>query len=138
MSRSEKRARTHLIGVRVTPDELAHASRLAVRDGLTVSGLFRSKVLDTPQPRQSLRNPRPGVAVADPKDLARVLGAIGRIGNNVNQLARVANAGSWPDAQTLAEACADIRDMRRALMQALGVPSPDDDGPPSPASGPRP
>lgn len=54
MSRSEKRARTHLIGVRVTPDELAHASRLAVRDGLTVSGLFRSKVLDMIQPARGI------------------------------------------------------------------------------------
>jgi hypothetical protein len=132
MSRSEKRERTQFVGVRLTPDELAHASRLALGEGLSLAGLFRSKVIATPAPRQSLRNPAAGVPLAEPEDLARVLGAVGRIGNNINQLARVANAGSWPEAGALGEAAADIRAMRRLLMRALGVPAADDPGRPAP------
>ena len=57
----------------------------------------------------------------DQQELARLLGTVGKIGANVNQLAHRANLGSWPEAQLLHEAAADIQWMRRTLMLALGV-----------------
>ena len=54
-------------------------------------------------------------------ELARVLGAIGRVGSNINQLAHVANAtGALPQCQELAAIRADVMAMRAALMRALG------------------
>ena len=59
------------------------------------------------------------------------MGAVGKIGSNVNQLARAANAGSWPDSRLIAQACEDIRWMRNALMRAFGI-TPPPDGPAGP------
>ena len=64
--------------------------------------------------------------VKDEKALAEVLACLGasRIGNNLNQLAKAANSGSFYfDRETKAQintACGDIRVMRQLLMHALG------------------
>ncbi|HWH73027.1 MAG TPA: plasmid mobilization relaxosome protein MobC [Methylibium sp.] len=73
-------------------------------------------------PRKVHRRP-----VKDDEALARVLGALGnaRLSNNLNQLARAANAGALPvtpeTMQALIAACRDVRDMRAGLMAALGL-----------------
>lgn len=115
MAGSEKRKRRHQISVRFEPREYAELIHRADKAGLSVAGYFRSAVLQTPPPRQSRRPP------VDKIELAKVLGALGKIGSNVNQLARVANAGSWPEAGAIYEAQADIRTMRLTLMEALGI-----------------
>jgi hypothetical protein len=68
----------------------------------------------------------PGRPTADQELLGRILASFGRIGSNVNQLARVANAGSWPDSRLLKQACDDIRIIRDTLFRALGFTPPDD------------
>lgn len=65
--------------------------------------------------------------VKDHKALAEVLACLGasRIANNLNQLARAANSGSFYfDRETKAQinaACGDIQVMRQLLMSALGM-----------------
>ena len=65
--------------------------------------------------------------VKDQKALAEVLACLGasRIANNLNQLAKAANSGSFYfDRETKAQinaACGDIRVMRQLLMTALGM-----------------
>ena len=71
-----------------------------------------------------------GTSVVE-QELARLMAAIGRIGSNVNQLARMANAGSWPDSRLLKQACDDIRIMRDTLIRAFGMTPPDDPPPPA-------
>lgn len=112
---SEKRKRDFRVTIRL--DEAEHDSVFdrADKAGLTLSGYFRFAVLKTPPPLQSRRPP------VDRAELAKLLAAIGRIGNNMNQLARVANAGSWPESEALQQACNEITWIRSALMQALGV-----------------
>jgi HAMP domain-containing protein len=56
----------------------------------------------------------------DRAELARVLAALGRLGSNVNQLARAANTGEIPARDELADAAVATREMRDALMRALG------------------
>ena len=92
-----------------------------------VSDLLRAAVLRQPAPTRTRRKPRQ--PVEDGAQLAQVLGAVGRIGSNVNQLARTANMGGWGDKAALDEAVADIRWMRDKLMLALGVAP----APPSPS-----
>ena len=53
--------------------------------------------------------------------LARLLGAIGKLGSNVNQIARALNEGRDPPSrEELAAMRADIAAMRAEVMAALG------------------
>jgi len=122
---SETRKRHQRVTVRLTEAEAAELTKRAENARLTLAGYFRSAVLDSPPPPQSRRPP------VDRKELGKLLGAIGRIGNNINQLAKIANAGSWPESKALHEARDDIQWMRRTLMKALGVGSKNE-----PRSGP--
>ena len=103
---------------RFTEAEANTVNTAADAAGVTVSDLLRSCVLETPLPKRSRR--KPVVQYAD--ELAAVLRGIGRIGNNINQLAKVANAGSWPEAGSIQDARTDIQWMRQAVMKALGYP----------------
>ena len=121
---SEKRKRQFRVTIRLDEAEHTQINDRAENAGLTLSGYFRSAVLNTPPPPQSRRPP------VDRAELAKLLAAIGRIGNNVNQLARVANAGSWPESKDLSKARADIKWIRTTLMKALGTDlSAGDQGP---------
>jgi hypothetical protein len=111
-------ARPAPLSIRLSPEERADLTSRAERAGLSVGGYFRAAVLDVPLPRVSRR------PSADRTELARLLGAVGKIGSNVNQLAYVANTGSWPDSRLIAQAVADVRWMRDTLMLALGVTPP--------------
>ena len=104
------------VTVRFTADE-AHAVTAKAHAGeLSLSELLRRAVLTMPQARRRRAAPAPGKP-----ELAQLLGAVGRIGSNVNQLARVANQGGWPEAQAIEASIADIAWMRAELMRALGV-----------------
>ena len=117
---TEDNRRTVPLAVRFTEAErntLTHAAHVA---GVTVSDVLRSAALRQPMPpARPRRANRPSVKDAD--KLALALSAVGRIGSNVNQLARVANGGGWPEAEELHQAVSDIRWMRNTLMQSLGV-----------------
>lgn len=101
---------------RFTEAEANAITAKAEAAGVSVSDLLRAAVLDMPLPKG-----RRGGRVADAQSLGTLLGALGRIGNNVNQLARLAHIGSWPDAPALRESVRDIHWMRRQVMKALGV-----------------
>lgn len=101
--------------VRLTDEERTELERRAERAGLSLGGYFKSAAFNTPPPPQSRRPP------VDRAELGKLLVAIGRIGNNINQLAKIANAGSWPEAKDLEKARADIQWIRQALMMALGI-----------------
>ena len=112
---SEKRQRDIRVTIRLNEAEATELNNRAENQRLSLSGYFRSAVLNTPPPPQSRRPP------VDRKELGKLLGAIGSIGNNINQLAKVANAGSWPESQQLQSACDDIQWIRQTLMLALGT-----------------
>jgi hypothetical protein len=112
--KSEKRDRDKRLTVRFNDQEYLALQDYADRAGLSLSGFLRHTTLQTKPPRQSYR------PVKDHEKLAVLLASIGRIGNNINQLAYVANTGSWPQEQSLNAACVDIREVRDMLIQALG------------------
>jgi mobilization protein NikA len=115
MSGSETRQRQNHEKFRVTDAERAEIRARADRAGVTVASYIRATVLGTPPPRQSRRPP------VNVVELARVLAALGKLGSNVNQMARVANSGGWPGDDQITFAAFAIHDMRLALMSALGV-----------------
>lgn len=106
--------RTKTTSVRFSPDELAELKTRAEKAGLTVGGLVRKMVLDAPPPRQSRR------PVIDKELLAIALSRMGKIGSNVNQLARSANQGNAPDIAELRAACDAVIDIRTIIHLALG------------------
>ncbi len=122
MSGTEKRQRTRLKAIRLTPDELAAIETAAERAGMTVGAYMRSVVLAAPVPRQSRRPP------VERRALAQLLGQIGKLGSNINQLAKYGNLGRLIEDRHLAEAAADIAALRTAVMDALGRGEDGDDG----------
>lgn len=110
------------ISVRFSDAERAELERKA--GDLTLSAYIRSRCVGDTAPAHRTRGKRP---VKDHEALGRVLGALGqsRLSNNLNQLARAANAGTLglPDETEAAihSAAQEIVDIRMALITALGL-----------------
>lgn len=119
---SEKRQREAQILVRLTAEELAQADALADRAGLTRAAFARAAIIGSTGPRAQKRTP------ADKTALLRILGELGRVGNNLNQIARAGNAGLDIDQAALKDAAAAIVDMREIVRAALNrrseIPTP--------------
>lgn len=111
--KSNTRQRTETLYARLTPDEKAAFLERADRAGMTAAAFLRAAALGDAGPRAQRRAP------ADKAALLQLLGELGRIGNNVNQLARAANAGLDLDAPALKEAMAAIEEMRALTRAAL-------------------
>jgi hypothetical protein len=110
-----KDARKRLIHLRCTDHERTAIKAVAEEAGFSVGALLRLLALGDAGPRAVRRPP------VERAELARILGALGKIGNNVNQIAKAIhttrNLPSWSE---LAEIRADIAGMRAALLKGLG------------------
>jgi hypothetical protein len=113
-SGTETRQRDQRLPVRCTAEELAQLRATAQASGFSSVGeLIRARCL------RVTRAPR--VALADRQQFARILAEAGKIGSNVNQLARVANTnGELPAASELESIWQQVNAIRSALMSALG------------------
>ncbi len=100
--------------IRLSDDERAEIVRRADAAGLSIGGYWKSAVFNLPPPRKSHR---PSV---DRVELAKLLGQLGRVGNNINQLARTLNAEGSVEIPELTQALKELTDMREAVMIALG------------------
>lgn len=73
-----------------------------------------------PEPIKPARRPARRKPTLDVQELARILGQLGRIGNLLNQLAKVANTnGDLPATRTLAVITMDMVEMRNAVRDVL-------------------
>jgi hypothetical protein len=110
-----KDARGRFIAVRCSENEHAAISEKAAQAGFSVGAFLRNLALGDAGPRAVRRPP------VERKELSRLLGHLGKVGSNVNQLARGFNqTGVLPGFPELLTARDDIRAMRDALMKALG------------------
>lgn len=117
---SDKRQRAKQALVRFTDEEFAFLAARADRAGLTHAAYIRATVLGTPGPRAQRRAP------ADQEALRAALGQLGRVGNNLNQIARVLNAGEDHDPAELRYSLAAYLEVRDAILTALGKKPLDD------------
>lgn len=117
--RSDKRHRQKRLTIRFNETEWQDMQTRADVAGLSTAGFSRAVLLNAKPLRASRRPP------VDKAQLAFLLADIGKIGSNINQLARIANLGSWPEHKDLRQAVADIRCMRDVLLKALGYTPPD-------------
>jgi len=111
-SGSEKRQRTNIITMRINPQEAATIRQIAQSRGESVSALMRSALLQS-----RLRPSR-----IDLQAVGRLLGQLGKIGSNINQIAYHLNAGRPGDRVegSLEEALRDLAELRIVCLQALG------------------
>ena len=99
-----------VIGVRVNSDTLSKWIALARASGLTIGEWARNMIQNNKKTLPTLRRPPP--PAVDPKLLA----AVGRIGNNLNQIARAANRNRLPGQRDL---LARLIDIERKLDEVL-------------------
>jgi hypothetical protein len=115
-SGSATRQRSHMMNFRASDAERAEIEAAAERTGLAVGAYVRSRVLEKPTTRATRRPPVERAA------LAQLLGQIGKIGSNLNQIARSENRGresEWME-DALRQALREWGEMRDAVMQAMG------------------
>jgi hypothetical protein len=114
MSGTETRARTAHLTIRLTPDERASIDAAAERAGLATGSYARNALLGAPAPRQVRRPP------VERRELARLLGELGHIGGNLNQLAKSANMGEFVYEGDIQAMLVSLAPLREALLVALG------------------
>jgi hypothetical protein len=93
MSESESRKRTKMLPTRWTPTEYDQLSQRAHQAGLSRAAFIRLKTLGDEGPRSQKRPSK------ERRDLARVLAELGKIGGNINQIARHLNSGGEMNRQ---------------------------------------
>lgn len=113
MSKSEKRIRDQVVPVRFSEEERAMLIDAAEAEGLSVGAFIRKKTIGDPGERFQKRPP------ADRAELVRILAQLGKIGSNVNQLARRTNAGEKLAGPTLEKALEAIRETLAAVRKAV-------------------
>ena len=108
-------AKTSFISVRCTAKERSQIDAAATQAGLSVGAYLRTLALGKAGPRAVRRPP------VERKELARLLGHLGKVGSNINQLAHAFNSTRrFPGIAELAAMRQQVTELKDALMKALG------------------
>jgi hypothetical protein len=108
-------AKTSFISVRCTAKERSKIDEAARQAGFSIGAYLRALALGDAGPRAVRRPP------VERKELARLLGHLGKVGSNLNQLAHAFNSrGRVPGLAELNDMRSYVGQMRDALMAALG------------------
>lgn len=115
--------RSARLQIRCTPSTQERAQAGAEAAGLSVSGYVCALIDGAPGPRAHRSKPGPDVAAR-----TRILAALGRSGNNLNQLLRQVNAYDFRGHPELLDMCAELkaaavahRELVEAILAELGV-----------------
>ena len=112
---SERRRRKASIHCRVLPDEKLKIESFAFIAGLSVSQLLRDAALGLPS-RLPRKRP-PGIA---DKQFAQLIGQLGKVGNNLNQLTRLSHLeGKISDHLALNITLDDLRVLMACLIEVV-------------------
>ncbi|CAA7619039.1 plasmid mobilization relaxosome protein MobC [Magnetospirillum sp. SS-4] len=125
MPKSTKRL--HVVAFRLSDDEFAkleeaarRLTRRRTRGDLARAIVCKWAHAKVPEPIQPRRLPPRRMPKADIGLLAKLMGELGKIGSNVNQLARAYNRyHRLPELEKLEAIAADLEAMKAALEQAL-------------------
>lgn len=83
-----QRYRDKVFNVRLSAEEHERLFALADQYGMTVGALIRKKILGSEVPQNSHRIPQSSLK----PELAKLLAHLGKVGSNLNQIARVYNS----------------------------------------------
>lgn len=112
--RGKRGGRASSFHFRVTPKERAEIAEAASKAGLAPGSYARGKILGGSPPRAVRALP------VERQALALLLAQIGRVGGNLNQLAKAGNSGLPVDASDVAPVLADLRAVRDEIRAMLG------------------
>jgi hypothetical protein len=102
------------IAVRCTLDDHAFIGETAAQAGMSIGAFLRTIALGTAGAR-AVKRPR-----IEREQLAKLLGEIGKLGSNVNQIAKWANTEQAPPSfAEIVKMREDIAAMRAEVMKAL-------------------
>jgi hypothetical protein len=110
---SETRKKTRPVTSRYDAAEFAELDEAASRAGLTRASFQRVQSLATPKTRSTRRAP------IERETGAKILGQLGKIGSNMNQIAHSAHLGLAVEAQ-LTGALAELRATLPVMLESLG------------------
>ncbi len=110
---SETRKKTRPVTSRYDAAEFAELDEAASRAGLTRASYQRVQSLTTPKTRSTRRAP------IEREALAKILGALGKIGGNMNQIAHASHLGLGVEAQFVGT-MKDLRATLPVMLEALG------------------
>jgi hypothetical protein len=129
-SGSDKRQRLHVLTVRLSDDEKLALITKATERGLAVGAFARAAMFGETGPRAKRR------PTVDQELLRRLLGQLGKVGSNINQIAHHLNATEKVGLPEIRQALAAVLDIRAALYAALGTLP--EEGPPDDHQGQKP
>jgi hypothetical protein len=114
---SNKRKRTRVLSARFNDQEVAAVRDMAARRGQSVGTLLRTTLLGISPPPRSVHRP-----AVETQAVVKLLAELGKIGSNVNQIAKHLNAGRPGDTMeaSIELALRDLMELRHACMRALG------------------
>ncbi len=113
MQKSEKRQRTKIINFRVLPEEFNLFQQRCQASGISKSDYFRQKCLEG-KPLRKRKVPNTDTAA-----LLHLLGQIGRLGNNLNQIAKETNMGYTPINRDIEIELKELARLRNEIRKAL-------------------
>jgi len=111
-SGSQKRQRVKSLQIALTPEEFTVACERAAAAGLSPSSYGRALLLGAPGPR-ARRSPPLNAEL-----LAHAVAQLNKAGSNLNQIARILNAGQAVGSREAVDA---LRDTRAAVVQILDI-----------------
>jgi uncharacterized protein YgfB (UPF0149 family) len=112
-AKPQRERRTVPLHIRLTPTEKRTLAARADAAGADFSDYVRGLVLDT-QPKRTK-------ATGDRRALIEALAELGKIGSNVNQLARDHNRGEQVEAARLAAMLDTLEGITTAIFRELGI-----------------
>jgi len=112
-ARSECRQRQHILRCRVNSEEKALIEEYAQNRGITVSSLLRLAALGCPCEAKGKRLP-----THEQKLLSQLIGQLGKVGSNINQIARSANTYGQVETQVLHQ---HLKHLSISLNHVMGL-----------------
>lgn len=112
-SGTDTRKRCGCCAVRLDEKERAELEKRAEALNQSIGAFIRFRCLDSPGPRAGRRGDR------DKEELRRLLGQVGKIGSNLNQIARRLNQGDPETRETIEQAITDLETVSKSVLEAL-------------------
>jgi len=115
MSKSNSRKATEILSFRLTPDEAAQLRAVASSQGMGPTTFARRAAFSA----AALAVPNYEAQTPDPKkaELARVLGLVGRMASNLNQIAKVSNTTKQISPTKMNAWFAEVRELRSNILE---------------------
>lgn len=114
-----KRSSTHQVNIRLTAEEAERLNAVVEAAGVSLAGYVKAAALNRPAPKAVRR------VDANAAALRQLLGQMGKLGSNANQIARAANSGTLDDVRQVKRVLEAIDshlvEMRLELLKTLNI-----------------